>query len=140
MVRIYSYIEIEDREITFTYTTSRGPGGQNVNKVNTRAVLRFDLDNSPSLDDGQKKMIREKLSGRINRRGIIQISAQTNRTREGNRKAALERFSALLREALRPVKKRRRTRIPRGVVESRLKAKKHRKKIKDKRRRPEPGD
>ncbi|HSG27325.1 MAG TPA: alternative ribosome rescue aminoacyl-tRNA hydrolase ArfB, partial [Candidatus Krumholzibacterium sp.] len=140
MVRINRDIEIPDRELVFTYTTSQGPGGQNVNKVSTRAVLSFDLDGSPSLDERQKELIRERLSGRISRRGIVRISAQDGRTREGNRRAALGRFAALLKDAFRPVKKRRRTRVPARTIESRLKAKKHRGRIKDNRRRPDPGE
>ncbi len=123
--------EIPEHEISFTFSRSAGPGGQNVNKVSTRVTLRFDVAASPSLSGAEKRRIRERLATRMNRDGVMRVVSSRHRTQAMNRAAALERFAALLEEALRPEKTRRPTRPHPGAREKRLAAKRRRSRIKE---------
>ncbi len=83
---------IAEDELRFTYSRSSGPGGQNVNRVETRVTLLFDVLGSPSLSEGHKRRIASLLATRINKEGILRVVSQRHRTREANRRAARERF------------------------------------------------
>jgi len=81
MVWIRDDLDIPERELRFTTSRSSGPGGQNVNKVESRVTLHFDIEASESLSDGQRASIRGKLSTRINSDEVLQISSQTHPAR-----------------------------------------------------------
>ena len=130
MLEITNNILIPLRELSYTFSRSSKPGGQNVNKVNTRVSLIFDVAHSPSLSAVQKIRIRQRLAGRINKQGLLRVVSFRYRTQAANRVAALERFASLLREALHETKPRKKTRQPRSAKENRLAAKKHRGRIK----------
>ena len=134
MIVINPSLIIPEREISFTFARSGGPGGQNVNKVNTRATLWFNVWGSPTLTRRQKEMIAERLSGRINRNGMLQVVSYRHRTQAANRTAALKRFIQLLNQALAETKPRKRTRPSKKSREKRLSNKKHRGRIKQQRR------
>ena len=104
---------------------SGGPGGQNVNKVETRVTIEVELDALP-LPDERKQRIRERLAGRINRDGVLRVTSQSERTQLANRDRALARMEELLRAALEEKPKRKRTRTPKAVKEKRLEQKKRR--------------
>ena len=123
--------EIPEHEISFTFSRSAGPGGQNVNKVSTRVTLRFDVAASPSLSAAEKRLLRERLASRISRAGVMRVVSSRHRSQAKNRAAARERFAALLAEALRPEKPRRPTRPRPGARERRLAAKRRRSRIKE---------
>jgi ribosome-associated protein len=130
MISIDENTSIGEGELSFTFSRSSGPGGQNVNKVSTRATLHFDVAHSPSLTDEQRDRILERLSTRINREGVLRVVSQRFRSQRANREAATERFVALMQEALRVTPPRKRPRIPSAIVEKRLREKKHRSRLK----------
>jgi ribosome-associated protein len=123
MIPITEDLSIPDEEVAFTTSRSGGPGGQNVNKLETRVTLRFDLAGSPSLSEEQKARLRERLATRITKDGILQVTAQRHRTQAANREAAVERFAELLRENLREEPPRKQTRPSRAAKARRLEAK-----------------
>jgi len=104
---------------------SGGPGGQNVNKVESRVTIEVDVETLP-LPDDRKARVRERLASRINREGVLRVTSQVARSQIENRDRALTRMEELLRESLIEQKPRRKTRVPRAVKEKRLENKKRR--------------
>ena len=123
-----------EKELTFATSRSSGPGGQNVNKVNTRVELRFHVEKSMLLSESEKHRINLKLKNRINSEGELMIVAQTERSQLKNKEEAIERFYHLLAMALKPVIKRRPTQPTRSSVEKRIQTKKLKGEIKNLRR------
>ena len=132
-------LTIPRSELRFETSRSSGPGGQNVNKVETRVTLLFDLEGSQSLTAGQKERLTRRLAGRINRAGLVRVVSQRHRTQAANRKASEERFVELVRDALERRKTRRPTRKPKRAERARLEDKRKRSQVKDLRRKP-PAD
>ena len=91
---------IPEDEFIFTASRSSGPGGQNVNKVNTRVELRFNVLSSVGLSDQEKEMICLKLKRRINSAGELVVRSQAARTQLRNKTAAEEKILKILCEAL----------------------------------------
>ncbi len=120
---ITSHLSISFSEISFRTSRSGGPGGQNVNKVETKVEILFDANNSPSLTDIQRSIILERLKGRIDSAGILRVTAQRSRSQFQNKEFAVERFVELLRNALKPRKARIETKPTRLAKAKRLLAK-----------------
>ena len=125
-VIIDSSVTIPARELTFSFSPSSGPGGQHANRAATRVTLFFDVANSPSLDEAQRERLLKRLASRLDQNGILQLTAQDTRSQHQNREIALERFEKLLSEALKPRKRRRKTRPSATANERRLREKKQR--------------
>jgi ribosome-associated protein len=117
---------IPESELVFKASRSSGPGGQNVNKLNTRVTVLFDVAGSPSLSDEQKQQVLIGLSTRIDHSGILHVVSQKHRSQEANRRAAVERLQELVGNALKPKPVRKKTRPPRAARERRLQDKKQR--------------
>ena len=112
---------IREDELTFRYTRSGGPGGQHVNTSATRVELVFDVAGSPALTEPERSLARRRLRTRLDSEGRLRVVAQDERSRARNRAIAVERFVALMREALRPPPPPRRpTRPTRSATEERL--------------------
>ncbi len=126
-------LTIPERELRFTASRSCGPGGQHVNKVNSRLSLQFNVQESPSLTVMQKSRITSSLSTRITSSGILRLDCQKHRTQSMNRAELIARFVSYLKTALTPRRPRVATRISKAVKERRIDQKKRRGQIKKKR-------
>ena len=104
---------------------SGGPGGQNVNKVETKVTIELDVESLP-LDEADKALVRERLATRISRAGVLRVTSQAERSQSANRDRALARMEEVLRDALARSKPRRATRISRAQKEKRRLDKKRR--------------
>ena len=133
MIEVKDGIVIRREEIVFKFSRSSGPGGQNVNKVNTRVTLFFDLANAAGFTDAQKNRILRRLATRANKNGVIRVVSQRYRTQKANRECAVERLVELLREALKRRAVRKETPVPRWAKEKRLAEKKRRSQLKQQR-------
>lgn len=107
-------------ELDVRFTTGGGPGGQHVNKSATRVTLSFNVAASPSLDEETRGRLLERLGGRLDNEGVLQISVHDSRSQYQNRKTALDRLRATLAAALVDVKPRRVTRPTGSSVRERL--------------------
>jgi len=130
LIEIAPGVDVSEHELTFTFDRSTGPGGQNVNKVNTRVTLTFPVRDSLSLSRQQKNQVMEHLASRITQEGILRIVSSKERTQLANRRAALSRFVQLMSEAFQPRPERKPTRPPASVDRKRLDAKKRRSSVK----------
>ena len=123
MLRITDTLMIQEWELSEHFTRSQGPGGQNVNKVETAVELRFEAERSPSLPDPVKRRLRTLAGRRWTSEGAIVLQVQDTRSQARNREIARERLADLVREALVAPRKRIATRPTLGSQRRRLAAK-----------------
>ena len=114
---------LRPEDLRFEFVRSGGPGGQNVNKVSTKVVLRFDLSRCTSLPPEIRARLARDLASRTTKDGEIRIAASEHRSQARNRSAALARLLRLLEQALRPRRARVATRPTRRSIDRRLRAK-----------------
>ncbi|MHC4418950.1 MAG: alternative ribosome rescue aminoacyl-tRNA hydrolase ArfB [Planctomycetota bacterium] len=133
-------IEIPEENLVFSFSRSGGPGGQNVNKVNTRVTVFFDVARCKRYSDEQKKRILRRLATRADKNGVVRVVCQRYRTQKANREGAVERLRELLREALKKRRIRKKTKVPAYAREKRLAEKKRRSRLKKQRTEKDFGD
>ena len=109
-----------EKEITFQAIRSSGPGGQNVNKVNSKIELRFDIHDSLILNESEKLLLMTKLRNKINSEGTLILTSQTERSQIKNKEIVIEKFLSLLENALKKVKKRKPTKPTETSKQKRL--------------------
>ncbi len=133
-LRVTRSVVIPERELTWRFSRSSGPGGQSVNTADSRVELSLDVARTSALGPVQRARVLERLSRRL-AEGILTVRASEHRSQLRNREAALERMAKILADALAPPPPRRRpTRPRRGAVERRLADKKRRSRTKRLRR------
>ena len=126
MIEVTPGIALDDSEIELSFIRASGPGGQNVNKVSSAVQLRFDIGRSPSLPPAVRERLRTLAGNRVSRDGVLVITAHRFRSQEQNRRDAVERLVALVREAAHPPRPRRPTRPTRASRVRRLEHKRRR--------------
>lgn len=111
-------------ELVFTTSRSSGPGGQNVNKVNTKVTVKFDVGRSEVLTPEEREVILRKLHSKITTEGVLMISSQENRSQLQNKEAVVAKLETLLAKAFEKKKLRKATKPSKGSVQERIKKKK----------------
>jgi len=130
-------IEIPQTEIIFKASRSSGPGGQNVNKLNTKISAEIDIPNCGFLKAEQKTIVLKKLANRLTKDNRLIVESQKFRSQKANRDSAVEKLTDIIENALKRPKTRRPTRPTRTAVEKRLKSKKMKSQLKQQRRKIE---
>jgi ribosome-associated protein len=131
MLQVTSNISIPDEDLRFTFSRSSGPGGQNVNKVNSKATLHFAVRTSPSISDGIRQRFLQKFGSRLTNEGDVVITSQESRDQPKNVASCLEKLRQMILEVLHPPKKRRATKPTKGSKRRRVEAKKRRSQVKE---------
>lgn len=124
-------------EFIFQASRSSGPGGQNVNKVNSKIELRFNITDSLLLTEEQKQILLSKLANKINLEGFLVVVSQRDRSQIANKEDVIRKTYELLEKALKPVKPRKSTKPSRSSIEKRLNEKRIKGEIKQSRQRIE---
>ncbi|HEU6442753.1 MAG TPA: alternative ribosome rescue aminoacyl-tRNA hydrolase ArfB [Microvirga sp.] len=130
MIQVTNSIALDEAELQESFIRASGPGGQNVNKVESAVQLRFDVRNSPSLPEDVKARLERIAGKRLTNEGVLIITAQRFRTQERNREDAVGRLVELIRQATERPKPRRPTRPTLASKKRRLEAKGRRSEIK----------
>ena len=124
-------------ELQFKAVRSSGAGGQNVNKVSSKVVLTFDLSHSQAFEEAEKELLFTKLSNKLSNENLLVLNCDEDRSQLRNKEIVTKRFLDLITKSLIVPKKRKATKIPRSVIEKRIKAKRNLSEIKQNRRKPE---
>ncbi|MFZ4105723.1 alternative ribosome rescue aminoacyl-tRNA hydrolase ArfB [Flavobacterium sp.] len=124
-------------ELSFKAVRSSGSGGQNVNKVSSKVVLTYDLIASEALSEEEKELLSIKLKSKLTLENILIINCDEDRSQLKNKEIVIKRFLDLITKSLVVPKKRKPTKIPRSVIEKRLKNKSVMSTIKQNRKKPE---
>ena len=123
-------------ELSFKAVRSSGAGGQNVNKVSSKVVLTFDLNASQALNDDEKVLLETKLAAKLTSENLLILNCDEDRSQLKNKAIVTKRFLDLIEKSLIVPKKRKATKVPRSVIEKRIKAKRNTSEIKESRKKP----
>lgn len=123
-------VTIPAAELTFLASRSSGPGGQHVNKTDSRIQVRWNLESSSVLSIYQKNILRRALRARLTESGDILLASDMHRSQRRNREEVCQRLAAMIRENIVPPKPRKKTRPTRASKERRLDEKKKRSRLK----------
>ncbi|HEY0653147.1 MAG TPA: alternative ribosome rescue aminoacyl-tRNA hydrolase ArfB [Chryseosolibacter sp.] len=124
-------------ELDFSTSRSSGPGGQNVNKVNTKVTLKFNVNESAVLTQEEKQIILQKLHSRITTEGVLLLTSQDKRSQLENKDAVIQKFNLLIRKAFERKKARKATKPSKNAVQKRIQSKKQHSEKKKWRQKPE---
>ena len=130
ILEINEQVSIPRSELSFRFSRSGGPGGQHVQKSSTRVELLFDVANSPSLTEAQRSRVLKRLSGYVDKTGVLHLISQSERSQLRNREDVVSRFQAMMRQALKRRKRRRPTKPSAAAKERRLQRKHRRSQLK----------
>jgi ribosome-associated protein len=119
-IRINAQISIPRSELRFSFVRSSGPGGQNVNKVASKAVLRWDVSKSSSIPDEARERLFAKYRRRINERGELVIASQRYRDQARNVDDCLIKLREMVLAAVKVPKARKKSKVPKAAREARL--------------------
>jgi ribosome-associated protein len=119
------HVIIPEEEIRFKFTVASGPGGQNVNRRTTKVQLWWDIGKSKVLNEEQKMILRRKLAHKINKEDELFMEQDSERSQERNKDELVKRIYKIVNLALKPKKKRKKTRVPLPEKERRLEEKRH---------------
>lgn len=134
MIRLSEKMWVPSGAVRFQTSRSGGPGGQHVNKANTRVAVLLDLAECENFSQPQKQRILRRLRTRANKEGVIRVVCQRHRSQKANRDEALQRLGGLLAGALKRRRRRKKTKVPRAAKERRLKEKRRRSELKEQRK------
>jgi ribosome-associated protein len=119
-------IVIPAHELEINAARAGGPGGQHVNKTSTKIIVRWNVTQSQALTPEQKTRVLEKLASQITKDGFLVVQSSESRSQAHNKKLALDRLAILISKSLHVAKKRKKTKIPEAIEQSRLEEKKRR--------------
>lgn len=136
MIDVNEQIQIPESELEWSYARSGGPGGQNVNKVSSKALLRWRFAESPSVPDHVKDRLRQLRKKQVTEEGDFLVSSQRYRDQERNRQDCVEKLAEWVREAATLPKPRKATKPSKGSQRRRLEAKRRRAEVKAMRQEP----
>lgn len=125
---------ILEQEVRFRTSRSSGPGGQSVNKTETRVEVLFEIDASQLFNDDQKVRIRKKLESRLTNDGVLIVAASDHRSQWANKRAAVDRMVWLLEDAIKVTRPRKATKPSKGAMKRRIERKVQRSEIKKSRK------
>jgi ribosome-associated protein len=117
-------ISLPESELAFSFSRSSGPGGQHVNRSETKVELRWDVAQSPVLSDAQREAIMRELHSYLTQEGVLLLTSGETRSQRHNRDLVIRRLQSLVRQALRPRRQRRPTKPTATARATRLQRKK----------------
>lgn len=131
-----TFLKLLKQELTFSVSRSSGPGGQNVNKVNSKVTIKFDVVNSNNLTAEEKEVLLKKLAVKLTVDGVLILTSQESRSQLENKEEALLKFETLITKAFAKRKARKPTKPTKGSVQKRIKSKKRHSEKKQWRQKP----